>query len=196
MTEQTRQPATTPDPGDLSTGPPTNAETDALLDTINTTLGPASDDHGSGAHDLARASARRIQAVRLRLLGTTYDRIAQICGYTDKSSAAKAVKNALAKIEVETVSELRTLENLRIDADEQELRTIIANTTSATVKIRALDSRRNLSARRSRLNGLDAPVAVTLSAGVAADLADALDEAEALFVRGEVTGRSDERLEG
>lgn len=185
-TEQNGQP-------DLRSGPKTDAETDALLDTLDL-LPPASTDHGSGAHDLGRAAARRVQAVRLRMSGATYDQIAEACGYSDKGSARHAVMRALTRLEAESVGELRALENARLDADEVVLRSLIADRSqTANTRIRAIDSRLRLSARRARLNGLDAPLQVALSAGVTAELEDALAEAAAL-IEGEVLDVLDEPL--
>lgn len=168
-------------------------EWDALLDD----LPPATNDQGNAGHDLARAAARRAQAVRLRLAGATYQQIAEAAGYSHKAAARNAVMRALTKVEAESVSELRVLENARLDADEMVLRTILQDAQApARTKIAAVDARLRLSARRSRLNGLDAPVQVAISAGVAADLDDALAEAEAVFVEGVVLESSDERLEG
>jgi hypothetical protein len=168
-------------------------EWDALLDE----LPPATEDQGNAGHDLAKAAARRAQAVRLRLSGATYEQIAQVAGYSHKAAARNAVMRALTKVEAESVSELRVLENARLDADEMVLRAILQDASApARTRIAAVDARLRLSARRSRLNGLDAPVQVALSAGVAADLQDALAEAEAVFVEGTVLSSEDERLEG
>lgn len=178
----------------LADGPKTTDEQDALLDVIDNEQRPASMDHGKG--DLARATARRAQAVRLRLSGASYDRIAEMCGYADKKSAWNAVNRALQQVETESVTQLRLLENARLDSDETVLRSILADPqTPPALKIRAVDSRLRLSARRSRLNGTDAPIQVALSAGVAADLADALTEAEetlSAFVSGEVLASRDD----
>lgn len=176
---------------DLKAGPPTTLETDALLDVIES-LPPATHDQGNAGHELARASARRAHAVRLRLAGLTYDQIARECGYSNKSAARQVVIRALTKIEAESVGELRALENARLDADERVLRGIIGGVNNKPAdRIKAIDSRLRLSARRARLNGLDAPLQVALSAGVTASLEDALAEAEAL-IRGEVLEVHDE----
>lgn len=183
---------------DLASGPATDSVTDAVLDSLEL-LPPAHTDQGNPGHDLARASARRTKAVRLRMSGATYDQIAKQCGYTDKSTARKAVMRSLVAVEAESVSELRLLENARLDSDEMVLRTIIANgSNKAADRIRAIDSRLRLAARRARLNGLDAPIQVALSAGISADLDDALTELAELtdrIVPGEVTDVSDEPME-
>ena len=178
---------------DLRSGPPTDAETDALLDTLDL-LPPASEDAGTPGHDLARAAARRVQAVRLRMSGATYDQVAETCGYSNRSAARQAVMRALTRLEVESVGELRALENARLDADEVVLRTLIGDRNRPdSVRIKAIDSRLRLSARRARLNGMDAPLQVALSAGVTAELEDALAEAAAL-IEGEVLGVVDEPI--
>lgn len=176
----------------LAGGKPTDPETDALLDALEV-LPPAHEDHGGyTGHELARAAARRTMAVRLRLSGATYQQIADQCGYSNKSNARQVVLRALTRLEVESVGELRALENARLDADEMVLRSIIAKGSNKPAdRIRAIDSRLRLSARRARLNGLDAPLQVALSAGVTASLEDALAEAEAL-IRGEVIDVHDE----
>lgn len=191
MSEQT--PDRTPAKPEDRDGPLLPDEWDELLDR----LPPAAEDQGNPGHDMARAAARRAQAVRLRLAGASYDQIAQVAGYSHKSSARQAVMRALDRMEQESVNELRALENARLDADEVVLRSLINDAgLPAQRRIAAIDSRLRLAQRRARLYGLDAPVQVALSAGVAADLEDALLEAEAVFVQGEVLSSEDERLEG
>lgn len=168
-----------------------------LADAIAETLPPASEAQGNAGHDAALELARGARLLRLRAARMTYEQIASEMGYADKAAARNALIRALTRHEAENVTELRTLENLALDDDERTLRGIIADRDApSTLRIKAIDSRTRLSARRSRLNGLDAPIQVALSAGVAADLDDALAEAEAVLVRGEVLASSDERLEG
>lgn len=148
---------------------------DALLDE----LPPAGADQGNPGHDMARAHARRTQAVRLRMQGATYEQIAETAGYSDRSAARQAVVRALARYEVESVTELRTLENARLDADELALRTIIADPQApAAHRIAAVNARTRLSGRRASLNGLDAPMQLQISSGAAARLQDVLANAE------------------
>ena len=164
----------------------TRPDTD-LAATIAEVLPPASQSRGEPGHDSATEVARGARLLRLRAARMTYEQIATELGYADKAAARNALMRALARHEAENVTELRALENLALDADERVLRAMItdANVPAAT-RLRAIDSRTRLSARRSRLNGLDAPIQVALSAGVQADLEDALAEAEAVLVRGEV----------
>lgn len=185
-------------PERLAEGDQTTSAEDALLDAVDTQppIEPGVRGDGTAAHDLSRAAARRAQAVRLRVNGATYETIARICGYSDKKTAWEAVNRALQRVEVESVNNLRALENARYDSDEYVLRTIIADPQQpAAVRIKAIDSRGNLASRRARLNGTNAPIQVAISAGVAADLADAISEAESVlngFVAGEVLASRDD----
>lgn len=152
------------------------ADMDTALDD---TRRPASENHGNPGHDTAEEVARGARLLRLRAARMTYDQIAQEEGYADKAAARNALMRALARHEAENARELRDLENMALDDDERVLRSIILNTSlSPSTRIKAIDSRVRLSARRSRLNGLDAPVAVQISAGVQAGLDDALSELE------------------
>lgn len=145
-------------------------------------LPPAGDRQGNPGHDTALERATGIRLLTLRTQGLTYEQIAQEMGYADGSGARHALRRALDRHEAEAAADLRHIENMRLDADERALRGIIGNAQApAKDRIAAVNSRTRVSARRARLNGLDAPIAVTLSAGVSADLADALAEARALF---------------
>jgi ABC-type uncharacterized transport system ATPase subunit len=158
---------------------------------------PASEAQGNTGHDTAAEVTRGARLLRLRTARMSYQQIADAEGYADAAGARNALIRALQRHEAENVVELRALENLALDDDERVLRSLIADRdVKPAERIRAIDARTRLSARRSRLNGLDAPIQVALSAGVASDLADALAEAEAVLVRGEVLDRADERLEG
>ena len=147
---------------------------DALPDVP---LPPPGDRQGAPGHDQATDRANAIRLLTLRAAGMSYEQIAQEVGYADGSGARQALLRALQRHESENVAELRQIENLRLDTDERALRAIIGDTQRpAGERIRAIDARTRLSARRARMNGLDAPVQVQLSAGVQAELSDALAE--------------------
>ena len=155
-------------------------------------LPPASARRGDPGHDQAAERASAIRLLTLRAGGLTYEQIAAETGYADASGARQALLRALDRHEAENAAELRTVENLRLDTDERALRAIISDRDlPPAVRIRAIDTRTRLSARRARMNGLDAPVQVAISAGVQADLEDALAEIHDL-VFGEVTAVHDE----
>jgi hypothetical protein len=114
----------------------------------------------------------------MRIGRASYAQIAQELGYSDPATARNLIMRALARREQEKVEELRALENAALDADEVELRLIIGTRGNKVQdRLRAIDTRTRLSARRARLNGLDAPVQVQISAGVQERLDSALRHA-------------------
>lgn len=150
-------------------------------------LPPASDRQGKPGHDGAIERANAVRLLTLRSNGLTYAQIATELGYADASGARHALIRALDRHEAENAAELRAIENMRLDADERALRAIIADTNAKVGdRIRAVDARTRLSARRARLNGLDAPLQVEVSAAALAELEDALAELGDV-VAGEVT---------
>jgi hypothetical protein len=60
-------------------------------------------------------AARRAEAVQLRAAGLTFQQIADRLGYKSKSHAYVDIKRALAKVETESVAELRALDGERLD---------------------------------------------------------------------------------
>lgn len=168
---------------------------EAALDTVP----PPSERRGDHGHDQALDRANGAKLLRLRAARMTYEQMATELGYADGSGARQALMRALDRHEAENARQLRDLENMALDSDERVLRTIIGDTTAGhAARIRAIDARTRLSARRARLNGIDAPVQVQLSAGVAADLADALRELDETYgyVPGEVLASTDEAPDG
>jgi hypothetical protein len=173
--------------------------TDDLAAAIEDVRRPASEDHGE-RHDQAMDYARAARLLRLRAMRFTYAQIAEEEGYADGAGARNALIRALERHEAENVRELRALENLALDEDERMLRTVITDrSVELGTRIRAVDARTRLSARRARMNGLDAPVKVELSAGAQAAMDAALQLAEQV-VTGDVLTVTDEpydeRLEG
>lgn len=59
---------------------------------------------------------RALGAMRDRRNGKTWDEVAQAWGYHDKSSAHRAVKGVLARVEGETVDDYREVVNARYEA--------------------------------------------------------------------------------
>lgn len=169
--------------------------------TAGVDLPPASERQGDAGHDTAMERANGIRILSLRASRLTYQQIADQMGYSDAASARNALMRALDRHEAENVSQLRTLENLAMDRDERTLTTIAGDVEKKPAeRIRAVDALTRLRARRARLNGLDAPVQVQISAGVQAELQAALDELEQATrggdtVRGEVLASYDEPME-
>jgi orotate phosphoribosyltransferase-like protein len=70
-----------------------------------------------GRHrDRALAAARRVKAVELKTAGLTYAQVAQELGYTSRGTAYNIVAKALRDQTAEAVTDLRDLENARLDA--------------------------------------------------------------------------------
>ncbi|WP_458681646.1 hypothetical protein [Prescottella equi] len=59
---------------------------------------------------------RALGAMRDRRAGKTWDEVAQAWGYHDKSSAHRAVKGLLERVESETVDDYRQVVNARLEA--------------------------------------------------------------------------------
>lgn len=146
-------------------------------------LPPPSERQGSRGHDQAVERGNAIQLLTWRAERMTYAEIAEKAGYANASGARQALIRALDRHEAENVQELRTLENLALDRDELTLSAIITNTSlPAKDRIAAINARTRLSARRSRLNGLDAPMQLQVSSGAEARIRSALADARTLVL--------------
>src|SRR5450631_584602 len=71
----------------------------------------------NGRHrNLALAAARRVKAVQLKAAGYTSAQVADELGYTSRGTAFNVVAKALREQTAEAVTDLRELENSRLDA--------------------------------------------------------------------------------
>lgn len=148
---------------------------DQVTDALEA-LPPAGEQQG-GRPDIALDQMRGVALMKDKALGFTYAELAERHGYADVSGARQALLRALDRHEADSAATLRAVENERYELDQRVLRTMIGDPNlSAEKRIRAIDARTRSVARYARLNGLDAPVQVQLSAGVQAELADALEE--------------------
>jgi hypothetical protein len=95
-------------------------------------------------------------ALQLRCAGHTLDTIAEKCGWGNKSSASRAIKDALSHFNDAPVAELRALENMRLDG---LLRTFLPKALGGNMGAAALCLR--ISEQRCKLNGLNAEIATT-----------------------------------
>jgi hypothetical protein len=154
---------------DVGRGASARPDLPMLPDDYEPEPGPASQDRGAPGHDLAEASARRAQAVTMRLSGLTYEQIAERLGYADKSAVRHTVLRALDRREAARVDELRDVENARLDRANAALWPAVLKGDPKSV-----DTFIRLSARRARLNGLDAPQQIAVTSGLQADFADTL----------------------
>lgn len=111
------------------------------------------------------AAEKQAQALELRKNRVSYDKIAEVLGYSGKSGAYKAVQSALKKTLQEPADELRALEGMALD-DLQFAQMPLArkgHQGAAALVLKIME-------RRAKLFGLDAPVAVELDIDVEAEL--------------------------
>lgn len=99
-----------------------------------------------------QAIVRQGEALRLRLMGKSYQAIADEMGYANASGAANAVKRALDRTVREPADELRQMAVQRLDAMLEPLWRRIANGDPRAVEVAI-----KLEERRAKLLGLDAP---------------------------------------
>ena len=103
-----------------------------------------------GRHrDRALAAARRVKAVELKTAGLTYARVAQELGYSSRGTAYNIVAKALKNQIVAAVTDLRDLENARLDALQLALWD-----AAITGNVKAVNSIVQIVPARVRLNGL------------------------------------------
>lgn len=113
----------------------------------------------------AERQRRRTTAMRMRLEGHDFDVIAEACGYGSRQAAWADYHRALDTVAAEseaTVETARRVELARLD----RLQTIAWSKTchdEPTVALRAVETILKISAHRSRMLGLDAPVRHELS---------------------------------
>jgi hypothetical protein len=151
-------------------------------------LPPASTNQG-GNHggDVATIRARDITGVRRRVAGFTYQQIADELGYSDKSSARDAVLRALDRTERHDVATLRALEDERLDLVTRTMMTIMLDPNAQPkARISAASQIVRTSARRARMNGLDAPTRIAVDTRAVQDF-EAVMEELLNTVAGEVT---------
>lgn len=128
---------------------------------------------GSG-QDQAALAARRNEAVRMRLMGVTYEEIARQLGYADRSGARTIVIDALSKQEAESVALLRKVENERLN------RVLVGIWPDAIKgKLAAVDRVIRISERLARLNGLDAPISIAVSDDIDQQIMDLAEQINA-----------------
>ena len=111
---------------------------------------PPTRGNGSGPTKVS-AAEKRAQAVALRRQGKTFEEIATEVGYANKSSAFRAVDQALKAAVREQAVELIQLETERLDAMLAALWPKIEGGDA-----RSIDTALRLSERRAKLLGLDA----------------------------------------
>lgn len=136
-----------------------------------------------------KEQVRRIEAVSLKLAGLSYEQIGERLGISG-SGAKDLVMRTLATAENRAVEAERELENARLDRAQAA---IWAKVLEGDLK--AVDVYLRISARRARMNGLDAPTKIDLAVSVRQEMHEALANLERI-VLGEVISRVDDALPG
>lgn len=98
----------------------------------------------------AEVIAREQHVLELRRAGVTFDRIAEECGISDRSTAHKIYKRAMARTLQEPAAEIRHLESDRLDRLQ-----VAVWTRALRGDLSAVDRVLRIMERRSRLLGLD-----------------------------------------
>lgn len=115
---------------------------------------------GSGGnHDPAQVS-RRTQAVALAVAGMSWEKIAEVCQYTSGLAAQRAVQRALDHHEAPKVTDLRNMENARLD---RQLAAVWPQVVAGDIAAGRLALQ--IGERRARLNGLDKAPEATITPG-------------------------------
>lgn len=122
---------------------------------------------------------RRARAISLRIAGMTYEQIGAHLEITPEA-AADLIRRTLTRAENKAADQLRSLENERLDRAQTA---IWPKVISGDLK--AVDTFLRLSARRARLNGIDAPTQINLSVSVRQEMEQALNQLQEI-VLGEV----------
>jgi hypothetical protein len=106
-----------------------------------------------GPRRAVREAARAARAVKLRCEGLTLDQIATKLGYSNRSSAFKAIERSLRENTAENVEQLRQVEGRRLDELEAVYRpkAMRGDLDAAKLLVAVGD-------RRAKLFGLNAPV--------------------------------------
>lgn len=129
--------------------------------------------------------ARRAEAMTYLLAGMSYEQIGERLGIS-KAGAVDMIHRTLDMAEQRGVDELRSVENARLDRAQAAIWTAVLQGD-----LKAIDTFLKISARRARLNGLDAPTQINLKVSVRAEMEAALNELEQVVLRGELVAKSD-----
>lgn len=120
--------------------------------------------------DKTLTRARRIEALNMRITGHSIEEIAKKFGIST-SRASAIILEMLDTAENLAVSQYREIENARLDVAQAAIWPKVKKGN-----LGAVDSFIRLSARRARMNGLDAPQRVDISGNVRLEMERALDE--------------------
>lgn len=132
-----------------------------------------------GSRDQAALATRVQTALAARREGKTWQQVADACGYTNRGAAYNAVMGHLRGQLAANVGAMREDANARHAAKIAMLEDVMYDVDAPLAdRLRAADAHTRAEVQNARLNGTNAPVQVAISAGVKAELADALGELE------------------
>jgi transposase len=119
--------------------------------------------------------ARRVEAMSLKLAGVSTAQIAERMGI-QPDTVRKLINRTLATAENRAAEEMRELENARLDRAQAAIWSNVLAGDNQAVSVFL-----QISARRARLNGLDAPASIVISPNVRAEMERALADLQKLF---------------
>lgn len=123
--------------------------------------------------------ARRARAVSFRLAGMTYSQIGEQLQVSEQR-ARSLVTHSLDRTEQHTADQMREVENQRLDRAQAAIWPRVLRGDDKAVNLFL-----QISDRRARLNGLNAPTKIDLSMSVKHEMVEALEELETM-VLGEI----------
>lgn len=125
---------------------------------------------------IKRDQAKRSEALSFRMAGLTISQIAERLEVSD-TAVSELIGRSLDNLNTPEVEELRSLENARLDRAQAAIWSRVLEGDT-----KAIDSYLRISQRRSRLNGLDAPIKLDLSVSVRQEMEHALTQLEAVVL--------------
>lgn len=125
---------------------------------------------------IERNDSRRAEALALLMAGLTHDQIAERLEVS-RVDVTSIIARALADRPHTGVDEMRLIENARLDRAQAAIWTQVLEGNH-----KAVQSFLSISQRRSRLNGMDAPMQIEMSAHVRIEMQQALDELQEIVL--------------
>lgn len=126
------------------------------------------------------STARRVEAVSLRLAGMTYEQISERLDISNEQ-ARRLVRQSLENAENSVAQDMRDIENARLDRAQSA---IWSNVLRGDLK--SIDVFLRISSARRKLNGLDAPAKLDVNMTIREEMNQALADLEHLVLEGEV----------
>lgn len=120
-------------------------------------------------------SARRVEAMAMRLAGFTGVQIGQRLGVSE-SQVSGLINGTLQRAENQTVAEMREIENQRLDRAQLAVWQEVLRGD-----LKAIDVFLKISQQRSKINGLYAPTKIDMNIGIRNEMQGALADLERLM---------------